>query len=348
MKASRGQDQTGGEGSTNLQAGRDIVYHSVTAAEARQIALDVYNANFLKLAGVAENVARDRAERITRDYLEKLQVENPQGLNSVQDPDMLNNIFVAQKAFAYSGEEDLEKVLVDLLVDRSGQLDRELKTFVLNEAIAVLPKLSIRQRKSIALWFFIRYTRYIGPLDLNAYYANLARGVGGFVGMISDRRADYEHIQATGAGSLSAFSWQIGPIFTATASGFFTNGFTEDQMDDDLRHFLSDRDVFIPCLRDKVKWQVNVTSQQDAGAIASGKGIGPGRLENLAGLGWMTAPEIQADVISRIPETKRLFDYWGDSNSALEHFELTTVGKAIGHAYWRQVTGVAAPLDIWL
>lgn len=348
MKASRGQDQAGAEGSTNLQAGRDIVYHGVTAVEVRQIALDVYNANFLKLAGIAEDVARDRAERITRDYLKKLQAENPQGLNSVQDPDMLNNIFVAQKAFAFSGEEDLEKALVDLLVDRSRQADRELKTFVLNEAIAVLPKLSIRQRKSIALWFFIRYRRYVGPLDLNRYYANLARGVNSFVGMLSDRRADYEHIQATGAGSISAFSWQIGPVFTASASGFFTNGFTEDQMDDDLRQLLSDRDIFIPCIRDPMKWQVNVTSQEDAGTIASAKSIGPGRLENLAGLGWMTAPEIQADVISRIPEAKKLFDYWSDPNSALEHLELTSVGKAIGHAYWRQATGDAAPLDIWL
>jgi hypothetical protein len=348
VKVSRSQDQTAGEGSTNLQAGRDIVYHGVTAAEARQIALDVYNANFLKLVGVAENVARDRAEQITRDYLEKLQAENPDGLNSVQDPDMLNTILSAQKAFAYSGEEDLEKVLVDLLVDRSGQVDRELKTLVLNEAITVLPKLSIRQRKSIALWFFIRYARYVGPLDLNLYYASLADGVSDFVGMLSDRRADYEHIQATGAGAISAFSWQIGPVFTASASGFFTNGFTEDQIDDDLRQLLSDRDIFIPCIRDPMKWQVNVTSQQDAGPIASAKNIGPGRLENLAGLGWMPAPEIQADVISRIPETKRLFDCWSDPASSLEHFELTSVGKAIGHAYWRQATGASAPLDIWL
>jgi hypothetical protein len=264
VKAPRGHDQAGGEGSTNLQAGRDIVYHGVTAAEARQIVLDVYNANFLKLAGIAKDVAHDRAERVTRDYLEKLQAENPLGLNSVQDPDMLNSIFVAQKAFAYSGEEDLEKVLVDLLVDRSGQVDRELKTFALNEAIAVLPKLSIRQRKSIALWFFIRYTRYIGPLNLDLYYANLARGVSGFVDMLSDRRADYEHIQATGAGAISAFSWQIGPVFTASASGFFTNGFTEDQMDGDLRQLLGDRSIFIPCIRDLM---VSIRNSRD-GALA--------------------------------------------------------------------------------
>ena len=344
----RSQDLSGGSDSTNLQAGRDIVYNGVTAAEVREIALDVYEANILRLTGIAEDVARGRAERITQDYLEKLKSGNPAALNSIQDPDMLNTIFTAQKAFAYSGEEDLEKVLVDLLVDRSGQQDRELKTLVLNEAIATLPKLSIRQRKSIALWFFIRYTRYIGPLNLDMYYANLARGVGHFVGMLSDKRADYEHIQATGAGSISAFSLMPSPAFTASASAFFTNGFTEDQMEEDLRQLLKDQDIFIPCIRDPRKWQVKVTAQGDAAPIAIAKGIGSGRLENLAAHGWMTAPEIEADVISRIPEMKSVFDLWNKHDFPLQHLELTSVGKAIGHAYWRQATGVSAPLDIWL
>ena len=344
----RSQDLSGGSDSTNLQAGRDIVYYGASATEVREIALDVYEANILRLRGIAEDVARGRAERITQEFLEKLISDNPAALNSMQDPDMLNTVFTAQKAYAYSGEEDLEKVLVDLLVDRSGQQDRKLKTLVLNEAIAVLPKLSIRQRKSIAFWFFIRYVRYVAPLDLDEYYANLARGVSPFVGMLSDRRADYEHIQATAAGSISAFSFMVGALFTASASGFFTKGFTEDQIDDDLRQFLSDQDIFIPCIRDPMKWQVKVTSQQDIETISMAKGIPSGRLENLAGLGWMTQPEIEADVISHIPEMKNAFDLWSKNDFPLQHLELTSIGKAIGHAYWRQATGDSAPLDIWL
>jgi hypothetical protein len=347
VKVPRSQDLSGGPDSTNLQAGRDIVY-GVTAAEARQIALDVYNANFLKLAGVAEDVARDRAERITRDYLGKLQAENPAGLGSVQDPDMLQAIYTAQKAYAVSGEEDLERTLVDLLVDRSGQQDRELKTLVLNEAIAALPKLSVRQRKSIAVCFFLKYTRYTGPLDLDGYYNSLTQGLAHFVGMLSDKRADYQHIQSAGVGSISVLTWQLSAVFTGSATGFFTTGFTEDQMDEDLRKFLSDPDVFVPCIRDPQKWQVNVTAQQDAGALATAKGIAPGRLENLAGLGWMTAPAIQADLISRVPEMRTVFDCWDSPISPLKNLELTSVGIAIGHAYWRQASGHSAPLDIWL
>lgn len=346
---SRSQDQAGGEGSTNLQAGRDIIYHGITAAEASQIALDVYNANFLKLAGLAEDVARDRAERITRDYLEKLQAENPDGLNSVQDPDMLQAIYTAQKAYACSGEDDLEKALVDLLVDRSGQRDRELKTLVLNEAIATLPKLSVRQRKSIAVCFFIRYTRYVGPLNLAVYYVALAQSLTPFAEILSDRRADYQHIQSTGAGWISAFSVELGGVFSEVARSFFTTGFTADKVPENISRYLDDPEVFVPCIRDQQKLQINAQSRERVIELAAAKGIDSNALDNLSKVGLMSYADIQSEMESSVPGMKAIFERWNSDNTRLKNLELTSVGIAIGHAYWRQVTGNSdTPLDIWL
>lgn len=345
----RSQEQSGGPDSTNLQAGRDIVHHGVTATEARNIALDVFDANFLRLAGLAQEVARDRAERITRDYLEKLQAENPDALNSVQDPDMLQAIYTAQKEYACSGEEELERALVDLLVDRSGQQDRELKTLVLNQAIATLPKLSISQRKSIAVCFFIRYTRYTGSLNFALYCATLTQGLLPFADMLSGRRADYQHIQSAGAGWVSAFTLELGAAFSETARGFFTTGFTADQVPEELRQYLSDSDIFVPCLRDPEKLQVNSPTRQGVVDLAAAKGVDQGALERLSTVGLMPTPDIRSDLISRLPFIDAIFDRWNKPDSLLQHFELTSVGMAIGHAYWRQVSGnTNVPLDIWL
>jgi hypothetical protein len=345
----RSQEQTGGPDSTNFQAGRDIVHNGVTATEARNIALDVFNANFLRLVGVAEDVARDRAERITRDYLEKLQAENPNALNSVQEPDMLQAIYTAQKAYACSGEEELEKTLVDLLIDRSGQQDRELKTLVLNEAIAVLPKLSNCQRKSIAICFFVRYTRYTGPLNFGLYCAYLSQGLAPFADMLSGRRVDYQHIQSAGAGWISAFTFELGAVFSEVARGFFTKGFFADQVPDDLRQHLSNSDIFVPCLRDPDKLQVNSPSAQGIRDLACAKNVDPDKLDNLSGIGIMTTPDIQSELISNVPCMNVVFDRWNTADSLLQRLELTSVGMAIGHAYWRKVSGNSSvPLDIWL
>jgi hypothetical protein len=113
-KSWRKQDQSGGVGSTNIQAGQNAVIHvGITATEARAIALDVFKANFLTISGVAEQTVRDRVEEITNEYLEQLQSKNPAALANVQDPDILQYIYNAQKGYACSGEEDLEVTLID-------------------------------------------------------------------------------------------------------------------------------------------------------------------------------------------------------------------------------------------
>jgi len=109
----RSQDLSGGNNSTNLQAGRDVVQFGLTYDQARQVTLDVFEANFLRMVGAAGDLVRERVEQFIREYLDKLQAVNPSALNGVQDPDILKSIYVAQEGFARSGEEDLEKVLVD-------------------------------------------------------------------------------------------------------------------------------------------------------------------------------------------------------------------------------------------
>jgi hypothetical protein len=190
-----------GSHSTNLQAGRDIVC-GVSATEARQIALDVYDANFLKLAGVADDVARDRAERITREFVETLQARNPSGLANMGDPDMLRALYAAQEGYACSGEDDLEKALVDLLVDRAGQTERDLKTHVLNQAIATLPKLTMKQRAAVTVVFCVKNTRYNGPFNLSDFYHYLTRYLVPFVADIPDNSADFGYMEYTGVGSV--------------------------------------------------------------------------------------------------------------------------------------------------
>jgi hypothetical protein len=53
MSDSFKQNQTAGDHSTAIQAGGDVHVGLITVSEARQIALDVFKANALELAGIA-------------------------------------------------------------------------------------------------------------------------------------------------------------------------------------------------------------------------------------------------------------------------------------------------------
>lgn len=71
-------------------------------------------------------------------------------------------------------------------------------------------------------------------------------------------------------------------------------------------------------------------------------------MENFANVGVMSYPDIEAEIVQRIPEAAVVVERW--EKSGLASFQLTAAGIAIGHAYWKQVVppDASAPLDIWL
>jgi hypothetical protein len=344
----REQGQQGGDESTNVQAGRDLILHvGLTVEEVRTIALDLFRANFLELRGVAQEVAAARAEKITLDYIAELQKRLPRAIESSADPDMQRAIFNAQREYACSGDEDLEQVLVDLLVDRAGQTERGIETMVLNEAIVAAPKLSADQRAAIAASFIVRYSRYVGPPSLDVYYElHVRRNMGALSEGVPVKSSAYQHIEYVGAGSVGIGELTLEQAMSA-AAGFFTKGVPREQIPEQLRPYADDARVFMPSLRDSSHLQLTAMYEDDVDPLALliGEPGVAGIMRNLL-QNRMTGPEINAEVIERVPEMEALFAAW--NGSSLKNLRLTTVGIAIGHGYWRRVTGVTAPLSGWL
>src|SRR5713226_5988119 len=106
------QSQNAGDNSTNVQAASITIHQGVTVSEARELALDVFRANFFELAGEAKEIARVRAEEITEDFLGRLQTEHVEGLQRSQEPDFQHALFTVQKEYARVGERDLGALLV--------------------------------------------------------------------------------------------------------------------------------------------------------------------------------------------------------------------------------------------
>lgn len=282
----RRQEQSGGAGSINAQAGRDVVLNGITASEAIDIADGVFWKNFLTMGGTAEQALRERVERFVRDFVGRLQAENPTGLGSMGDPDMLRTLYVAEEGYACSGEDDLEEALIDLLVDRAGQTERDLKTHILNQAVATLPKLTKQQRAALAIIFFTKNSRYAGPFDLASYYAYVANFLVPFMDLISEKTSDLRYMQYTRVGSISLSQITLEMTFHNSAYGFFVSGFTREgaiaaeRLPNPVAHvdwmpFLDDSDIFMPCIRNSEKLQIKARSLSDVQELADEKNIPP-------------------------------------------------------------------------
>lgn len=346
----RDQAQEAGDNSINYQAGKDIHVHGLSIDEARTVALDVFRSNALELAGVAQTLAVARAEQLTNEFLTKLETEIPERVDQLADPDVQSVVFQAQKEFARSGEDDLRVALVDLLAARVGEDDRNLRTLALNEAIASAPKLTEKQRRAIAWVFYLRYTR---PTNLGTpedYYSRLSKEVPALGVALPAGHADYQHIEYVGAGSLSIASYSFFQGITSGVEGLYTNGFAETDVDAALLTELQACRFVIPALRDASRLQLNLLADEELEERATAVGLEAriDDLKNVVSLGRMPEADVSNEVVARVPELATLRDAWENDQTGLRSLTLTSVGLALGHAYWTRSTGSNASLKNWL
>lgn len=345
------QQQQVGDGATAVQAGGDvqITHVGLSYSEVRDVALDVFRANFYQLAGPAMETAKARAQEITDEFLKKLQQENPGGFGKGQDPDFQHALFTVQKEYARSGDKDLGDLLVDLLVDRSKQDHRDILQIVLNESLGTAPKLTDTQLAVLAVIFLFRYTQsqWIGNHQQLGDYFD--RHVLPFASKLVKNSSCYQHLEFTGCGSVQMSEISLENILDQTYAGLFIKGFDQSEITSREVSIGLDQRFFIPCLNDPAKFQVRANNKKILEENLEANGISPEdrtKIVSMFDIGKMSHPEIREKCISIRPFMEPVFDTW--SNSPMKSFTLTSVGMAIGHANIKRLVGEFASLSIWI
>jgi hypothetical protein len=343
------QSQKGGDGSTNIQTEDLTIVQGLTYPEVRQVAIDVFKSNFYELAGEAKAIASERAEQITEDFLRKLQSENPDGFSKAQDPDFQHALFTVQKEYARTGDEDLGDLLVDLLVDRSKQDNRNILQIVLNESLSVAPKLTDDQLAVLAVTFFCKYTMNndVGTHQLLADSFN--QFVQPFSSKLLKNQACYQHLQFSGCGSVSMGSSTLQQIYGKKYQGLFLKGFDREEIEKGEVSIGEDHRFFIPCLNDSTKLQVRANNIEGLTEFMDGQSIpneDKTKITALFNLNKMNDNEIKEKIVSLSPHMTNVFNVWEDS--PLKSFSLTSVGIAIAHANIKRLVGEFSDLSIWI
>lgn len=343
------QTQKAGDNSTNIQADSITVHQGLSLTEVRQLALEVFRANFFELAGEAKNIARQRAEEVTENFLKKLQTEHTSGLKQAQEPDFQHALYTVQKEYARCGDKELGDLLVDLLVDRTKQESRSILQIVLNESLAVAPKLTQDQLAALSLIFLFKYTIHQRINDHNTLGQYLDRHVAPFASLITDKAACYQHLEYSGCGTVGIGSVDLASVFSRNYGGLFSKGFEDSKFQSKQCAIPASHAIFLPCLNDATRRQVNGINED---VIRSeGKRLALtendiGKLVALHNETLMSADEIKKRVIDIRPYMERVFKIWADSN--MNHFTLTSVGIAVGHANIKKNVGEFTDLAIWI
>lgn len=198
-----GQSIDSGNNSTNIQ-GKDVTVinnSGLSYSDVKEITMDIFKSNFYNLGEKVEKIVQERAEKILDDYLEKLSSKNPEYINNTQEPDIRYVIYEAQKNYARRGEEFIEKLLVDILIERTTSKDDSLKSLILNEALYIIPKLTQKQIDVISFIFMIRYLNFVKEVPIESFIEIVNTIKSNFNLLPSDHV--FEHLQYTSCISIS-------------------------------------------------------------------------------------------------------------------------------------------------
>lgn len=342
--------QEGGEQSTNFQGQTVNVYHGITYSDAKEIALDVFKTNFIHLKNEAAQIAAERAEEITENILNKLNDKNPERIQEFQQPAMQDALFTAQKEYAKSGDKDLGDLLVDIIVDRAGVPKRSMLQIVLDESLLIASKLTIEQLDTLTINFLLIKTRRMIIRNFNDFKDYLNRFIFPFTDNLTSEHEHYNYLEYLRCGHIRAGNFgNLENNLRETYKGFFSKGFTEDEIKAEFEDLTILRAILIPCFHDSRKLQIGVFDDETLKQRADQLGIAEeqkNKLTSFFNKTTMTGAEIKTLLINLDQRMNKIFETW--QNSSFKSFELSHVGIAIGHANYRRRTAETMDLSIWI
>jgi hypothetical protein len=345
------QNQSSGENSQNIQVSGNLII-GITEQRAREISIEIYKDNFIKLSQEAYETATYRVEELVDDFLVKLQERNPNSLDSLKEPGMQAALYNAQKEYAKTGDKNLEETLVDMLVDRAAIKERNLKQIVLDESISTVSKLTSEQLDILTLIFILTRTQSNTVNNLASFTDYLKSYLVPFISSVTKEKSAFEHLNYSGCCSFMgiAYDEKLENILKERYQAFFLKGFTKEDFENLVGKMEDFHDLIIPCFQFPEKFQLNLMTSEKLDETAKAKGIDISIIEKMkltySEESRLTSDEAKTFILNNVPELAMLLEMWGDSD--MHATALTSVGIAIAQANFRRKTGKAFDLSIWI
>lgn len=340
--------QEGGDNSTNYQANTIVVKQGMSYEDAREIALDVFKSNYLTLSQKAAETAIERVKVFTDNLLKELMEREPEAIKNMEKPDIQNAVFVGQRAYAYSGDDELGKLLIEVLVERATLTERTLTQIVLHESLSIIPKLTAIQLDTLTLLLILRWTRTDTCTTMDEVRESFTEQFSPFIKSLSSNSVDFQHLQYTGCLSIGGMPVSLGTLLRNQFPNIFFRGFTREEFEKLGMSMDQFPELIIPCVQNPELYQVNATSEEELNDCAEKLNIPSGTKNTY----WwfltthrMMSGEIEEYAKGITPFMPDLFSKW--NSSYFNSSELSSVGMVIGAFNYRQKTGKSMDTKVW-
>lgn len=339
--------QKAGNDSINLQGKEiNIINEGLSYREAKEIALDVYKANFLELSDRAANIAFEQTKKFTEEFLEKLYDGDDIDKDELEKPSFQMQLFKAQQENIKANDDSIEQILSSILVERAKQKDRTLKQIALEESITTVSKLTSEQLDLLSLNYLINdHTMYIhfskDPLGSLKYFLET---IVKFSVVIDDYQSpDIAHLVFCGCIRKLEKS-SVNKSFHEKYEGLFTKGFSMDEYRENFETKIFDK-LIIPCTTDSSKFQFNyIHGKFHLNRILNEVSEDKQLKDKVLSFAFKYQRKSYSDVPNLLkeinPDIGKLFEL---RNIGFYEYELTPVGAALGLTNFGNKIGFKSP-----
>lgn len=346
------QDQSVSDNSTAIQAGGSVIINQgMTPAQMAEVMVTVVT-TVKQFTDEARKEVDGRLDDFRNRVLEEFADTTKANSEAFRSPDFQFMLGEAQTAYARSGDSAVRDTLSDIIARRSLVKDASREALTLNDAAARAPRLTTDEFSALSLNYICRNTHYNGlrrPQDLAGM---LARVIMPLFEMASEERSVFWHIEAQSLGRLDYLRGaDLRDLWSDAYAGLLGKGFSLEQTEGYVNadRLALMKEAFIPCYRDRSKFQPFGLRLEDFRGVCLQKGIVEHEITNIWNLYKGTIPQgsdfwamLEADVAG----ISAFARYW--DNSPIKALELNSVGIAIAHANAKRVVGFDAPLGIWI
>lgn len=161
---------------------------------------ELYAENALKLASTAHELAFRRAAHFVRILLNNITQEGDELLKGLDEPRILAAIYVAQQAYAESGDDELGNSMAKLIGELLESESRTLKDVLLRQAIETMPRLASTHIRALAVLILLKKWNYPDVNSFATLMATLHDGLSKYYDKLPDQRFDYEYMSSCGVG----------------------------------------------------------------------------------------------------------------------------------------------------
>ncbi|MBT2382083.1 hypothetical protein J7E86_00455 [Streptomyces sp. ISL-11] len=301
----------------------------------------------------AFEVAGKRVEEFAVNYLSELNKQAPEAISNLKDPGVQSAVLDAEMGYAKSGDEELGEVLVEMLVARTLETERNVKQLALNEGIAVAQRLTSKHLAALSLIFFFKNVQ-VNPPTAESFLERvkvLLRPMCADFGSFTE--SDSQYLIATGCAvrSIGTISWQS--IMKQRYPGLYFRGFRPEETPSvaeilgSLENPSSAAVLFGPAGDGLLK--VNAVSEEGAKVLGAAVGlteIAP--LVELMKHNPIPDAEIAESVMRDIPELSDFLEAW--PVLGLGGLDVSLTGIAVAYANFKRLTKGAfnAKIDVWI